>query len=214
MRPTFDLPQVIILGYPRCGSHLLESALGSHPKIHKRGECFLRYRRDITKSTRAIYAVRTDESVYSNKPFRVNTGILMYYVVDFFESQFGTLANYKIIHLTRDPVSTSYSVMQMIADRDYYKERYMAHYRVGEAALPHVPFDIGAAHSLVPDIVKQQSFYADKIRNYPNVLTISYDMITQGGQINTFPDELSAKLLSFVDVGVWPLSTDLLKTGQ
>ena len=124
-----ECPDVVILSHPRSGTHFLEASLANHPKIHKRGECFLRYERLIAKErseqVREMQKFpRRFLRVLTNRPNRLNIAILMYRKMSFFTDilQF-SLADLKLIHLLRNPRHVAISCAQMETDRLHFGVR-------------------------------------------------------------------------------------------
>ena len=66
---TLAAPDFVIVSSPRSGTHFLETALASHPKIHRRGECVLRFCRSLAPPNRYVFI---------NKPRHLNGAIVMY----------------------------------------------------------------------------------------------------------------------------------------
>jgi hypothetical protein len=92
----FDIPEVIILSHQRSGTHFFQSCLMSHPKIRGRGECFDRYEK--ARLSR-VECGSEDLALFRNESGKINVGILMYNQIPSFESWFGVLRGYKLIHL-------------------------------------------------------------------------------------------------------------------
>ena len=137
----------------------------------------------------------------------------MYNYVDFFESMFGSLKNQKLIHLIRDPLCVAKSLVQKRANRDHYKERYASHYWADQLPLANRPFSLKAAVIVSEEIQREQIYYSQRISNYPNVLTITYESLTHNYHTSVLPDNICATLLQFIGVEWQSLSTSQLKTG-
>jgi hypothetical protein len=74
MPPKFESPYAIIVSHPRSGTHVLESCLASHPKIHKRSECVLRYKQLALKKKLPV-GLR-DRPIFTNRPGYVNIALV------------------------------------------------------------------------------------------------------------------------------------------
>jgi hypothetical protein len=211
--PPFEIPQVIILSYPRSGTHFLESALASHPQIRTRGECFLRYRRRLLDSAHPEHFFRPDSVVYTNSPDKVNIGILMYNVVEFFNEYCGSLTDYRIIHLLRNPRDAAISVLQMRANRAHYGNAYAVHYRIGQVVPPHCPYDVNEVELLEHQIAAEQAKFLLLLRDQQNVLELVYDALLSSHDCDDMPRNIAETILNFLDLPPMPLRTSLQRTG-
>jgi hypothetical protein len=206
-----DKPDAIILSHPRSGTHFLLSSLASHPNIHGRGEFILRYRR-LRKDRARLAAYVDSQFIFRNEPKKFNVAIVMYGEVGPFENVCGSLFNFKIIHLLRDPKSTAQSLAQCEADRNYLGKSYRAHYHGNE--VPHAPAAIS------PEQIKQfcakveaaQDVYSETLKKHPNCMSISYEEITRGREVSSLNPEIATRLLTFLGQELHPLGTSLRKS--
>ena len=210
---VFDLPQIIILSQPRSGTHFIETALASHPDIRPRGECFLRYKRYMDALAVDKSAIVPHAHVFHNSPCRTNVGILMYNMIGFFESTWGSLTSQRLIHLLRNPKDIAASVAQKLVDSNYYKDSYRSHYRITHTPLLHQPIDRSLAAAMEKSILIQQRHYINELATYPHVLTVDYDLITGNQQTFELDDGIATMLLGFIGISYHKLTTNLLKTG-
>jgi hypothetical protein len=157
---------------------------------------------------------RKDWAVFENEPYKVNIGILMYCVVEFFEKQFGCLENYKIIHLLRDPVEVAMSEVQKIVNREFYTPAgYASHYRISDTPPINRPFDQRLALQMAAQIQEDQAQFTRRMEQHPNAFRVSYEDLTQNRQANSIPDDAACRLLNFIGVDLSSLTTTLRKTG-
>lgn len=209
LSPPFDMPDVLIISYPRSGTHFLESALKSHPQIRGRGECFLRYFRHFSGDTLVKHH---DSDLFTNVPTRVNLGILMYGLVDYARINIGEISNQRIVHLLRDPISVAKSEVQKRANRLHYGV-YSSHYRIGSPPPPNRPIAMTDVLSIAELVNAEQLHYRDRLRCYPKVLTITYEELTNNLQTFVIPDDISYRILDFLGIERSQLRTHYLKTG-
>jgi len=207
----FDQPDVIILSTQRSGTHFLESSLASHPLIHKRGECVLRYRLDGANPK--LDAVHRQGRIFTNRPNRTNLAIVMYSEVALLEKLCGPLEKQKIIHLLRDPESVARSVLQKDANKNKYQERYRAHYKLNEKVLPDVAFDRAKVKPLTRQIAAEQKKFIRRLKGHPHLFVIHYEDIAGQGEVNILPKKFTREILKFLQLPYHPLSNDLKKTG-
>jgi hypothetical protein len=210
--PNFDMPQVSILSYPRSGTHLLQSLLASHPHARGRGECFLRYERQILHSKTDTKQYPVHEAFF-NDPQRLNIGIIMYPIVDMVESYYGPIEKLKLIHLTRDPLSAALSKAQMEANRQVYRNLYESHFSEGQDIMPNQPFSDTWVHKWAASVAAQQRRYVERLKGLSNVFTVTYEAITHNQETHYLSNQISAALLRFLELDVRPLRTSLIKTG-
>ena len=206
----FEVPDVIILGQPRSGTHFLEESLASHPQIRGRGECFLRYQRFLAQGV-SIEPIK--KRLFINKRHRVNVGILMYYLVDFFTKKFGAISDYRILHILRNPRDIAVSVAQMEADRLHFGRDYRVHRKLHHPAPVHAPILIQKVKEIEAKAMQMQQGFCRRLGSLPNVLTIDYDIITAGRQTNKLPEKYARLLLDFLHLPYHPLENALQKTG-
>jgi hypothetical protein len=210
----FERPDAIILANQRSGTHLLQDFLASHPGVHPRGECVLRYKRHWGKKTEHSLIALQKPHVFTNKPSFLNIAIVMYNQVDLYERLCGDLEEVAVIHLLRDPLSTATSVAQMRADRAVAGLSYRAHYHVHES----LPSPSPAAAVEVPEIARQiedwQRAYSARLGSHRKMLKIGYEDISGGREVRELADEIALPLLHFLGLPSHPLRTTLRKTGK
>jgi hypothetical protein len=213
--PVFELPEVLILSYPRSGTHFLQSSLASHPKIHGRGECIMRFKRLISQQPKQEQSQNLpDPFIFTNKPNHLNVAILMYKLVDFATDEFGcSLTDFKIIHLIRNPKQVAYSNAQAGANRKSLGAKFKAHYRLHECLPPNSPISLQMVDKIEKEVILLQKKYSKKLGSHPNVLTIDYETLTSGRQVNKISKEYASLLLNFLGLNYAPLRNSLRKTG-
>ncbi len=152
--------------------------------------------------------------VFKNKPGMMNIGIVMYSQVNLFETLCGSITNFKIIHLLRDPAAVAISSAQMNADKTLLGKQFRAHYQIGET--PHHPasFSMDEAKKIEKKVLRLQIEFLERLRNHQQLLTIRYENITEGKQVNQIPFAISKQLLTFLDLQYYPLQNSLIKTGR
>lgn len=207
-----DKPDAIILGHQRSGTHLLLTALASHPGIHGRGECLLKYKESFAGADLALDFPEDQRYVLNNKPGFLNIAIVMYSQVALFEKLCGPLSG-RIIHLLREPAKVALSMAQKDADRDRYGRAVRAHYRRDEAVPEHAPVSPERMAKFLGWVVAGQRKYAEALRGRPDVLTVSYEELTGDREVRTLAPAVGARLLGFLGLDVRPLATPLRKTG-
>lgn len=208
-RLVFDRPDAVILSHQRSGTHFLLATLASHPKIAGRGECVLGYRRYL--STGRINPAMSNN--FKNQPHKLNIAIVMYSQVSLFEQLCGSLFNFKIIHLLRNPHATALSLAQWHADRDYGRGEYLPHYRVGQMMPQPRPISMQKVALLEKQIVEVQKRYLRKTNIYCDVLQVAYEDLTQNQQTNRLDQYWARVLLEFLGCDDAPLTNSLQKTG-
>jgi len=212
VQPKFDRPYAIIVGHPRSGTHLLEECLASHPKIHKRSECVLRYRQwlegeNLSKTISRKY-------IFNNLPRSVNIAIVMYKELPLLETLCGPLAGFKLIHLLRDPADVARSCAQWKANKAKYGEKARAHYKITETPPPNAKFSAASVRTLTRQVKKLQDQHAALFAQHPATLTVHYEEFTGSREVNQLPDAFSRKILKFIGLKPCPLFCDLRKTGS
>jgi hypothetical protein len=198
-------PDAVILSHPRSGTHFLLSSLASHPKIHGRGEFIRRYQRGQRTDS--------DPPVFSNLADHMNIAIVMYVQAARFERLCCPFSNCKIIHLLRNPRDVAVSLLQMQVNKERLGSAFRAHYRVHDPPLENAPIDEAAVENRGQLVRNIQQVYIDLFKSHRDLLTISYDEITNNAQVNTFPEPIAARLLAFLGLSYAPLTTTLRKTG-
>jgi hypothetical protein len=210
--PRFEAPDALILAYPRSGTHLLLSCLGSHPGVHKRGECVLKYDRLTRLHDPVERRPRPDAFIFVNKTLFMNIGIVMYSMIPVFERLCGPLSQHRVIHLLRNPGNVARSVAQMEADRVLLGNAYRAHHKVGEKAPPPSPISTDAVERVYRKVVASQALYAEVLRTHPRCLTLTYEEITDNRNTSTIPEAAGRQLLNFLGLEYHSLSTTLQKS--
>jgi hypothetical protein len=182
----------------------------SHPKIRGRGECFDRYER--ARLSR-VECGNEDIALFRNEAGKINVGILMYNQIPFFESWFGVLRGYKLIHLIRDPLCIAESMAQHRANRAYYKEAYRANYHLNQIPPANQPFDRRSILQYARSVREQQQYYSCKVESTNEVLTIRYETLTHNQQTSRLSDVYCVEILNFMNVEIRQLATNFVKTG-
>jgi hypothetical protein len=212
MNIGFESPDVVILSHPRSGTHLLHSALSSHPKIHGRGECVLRYGRrneEVQTEFPPIW-VRT----FRNSPGHINVAIVMYAMVALFEELCGRLKDHKLIHLIRDPDRVATSLAQLEADKIVLGSNYKSHYRMNETLPPSANISPMKIQRIAAKVAADQRLYVLALASHQNCLTITYEALTRNQEVSTIPAPISIKVLTFLGLDFFELTTTLRKTGH
>jgi len=212
MQPKFEPPYAIIVGHPRSGTHLLEECLASHPKIHKRSECVLRYKQLGGK--KKLPAVLLKRPIFTNQPGCVNIAIVMYAELPLLEQLCGPLAGFKIIHLLRSPPDVARSCAQWKANKAKYGKKARAHFKVNETPQPNAKFPTAALPAHALEIKKLQDQHAALFAQHPATLTVSYEEFTGNREVDRLPDAFSKKILKFIGLQPRPLFCDLRKTSS
>lgn len=200
---NFDPPDFVILSHPRGGTHFLQASLASHPRVHGRGECILARIRG--KEPAGPY-------IFQNKPGCLNCAIVMYQHAADFEDLCGPLGEFKLIHLLRGAGDVAMSVAQMEADRAVLGEAYKAHHRIFRPAPEHAPISARRVRALQAEIASLQKEMTDELRDHPRLLTITYEELTHGGQVNELAGQAAASLLDFLGLEHLPLKNTLRKS--
>jgi hypothetical protein len=209
---AFDKPDVVILSHPRSGTHFLEASLNSHPRIHKRGQCVLRY--NLRHADQRSVELQQKAKIFSNEPGRVNIAIVMYSEVEDFERLCGPLARCKVIHLLRNSKDVARSVAQWQADKAVYGTNSRAHYKLGEKPLPKAPLQHDGLADIEAEVKKWQRNFTKQLQKHPAVMVVRYEEITHNRQVNRLSYEFGKKILNFLGLGPYPLHNELRKTGE
>jgi hypothetical protein len=212
MPPKFDRPYAIIVGHPRSGTHLLEECLASHPQIHKRSECVLRYKQ--LRGQKKLPAALRKRPILTNQPGRVNIAIVMYAELPLFEQLCGPLKDVKVIHLLRNPPDVARSCAQWKANKAQYGKKARAHFKVSETPLPNAKFPTAALPAHTREVKKLQDQHAALFAQHPATLTVSYEEFTGNREVSQLPEAFSQKLLKFIGLKPYLLFCDLRKTGS
>jgi hypothetical protein len=216
-RHFIDCPEAIILSHSRSGTHFLEASLGNHPKVHQRGECFLRYEQFIAENCREQLKKppRRGSHRYKNIPDKLNIAILMYPNVPFVTNELRfSLQAVKIIHLLRNPRHVAISCAQMEADRFHFGDGFKAHYKLDQPSHEHVPIREKRIQEIKQEVMAFQNDFSEKLKNHPHVLTINYDEVTKNQQMNEIPERLASEWLNFLGLNPFLLKNSLKKTGN
>jgi hypothetical protein len=143
----------------------------------------------------------------------VNIAIVMYQSLRLFGHLCGSLYDYKLIHLVRNPRLVAMSIAQMRADRLVYRDAYRAHEFVHEPAVSRVPFSWHVVERLVPQVAGAQRRFLKRFRDHRNVLSVNYEDLTGNREVSRLPIESSRAVLRFLGLAFEELTTTLRKTG-
>jgi len=211
MAHQFEKPDVIILGHARSGTHFLEACLASHPKIHKRGECILRFKRN--RGDPALHEECLRDHLFINRPNHLNIAIVRYGDVSLLNQLCGPLFEFRVIHLLRAPEDVALSVAQMWADRRLHGKDFKAHYKINEPMRPHGPIRLDELEKLKAKVHSEQSDYIKYLASHANIITLKYEEMTNNEQTNLLPDAVGRRILDFLGLEFCPLRNKLQKTG-
>jgi len=200
---TLAAPDFVIVSSPRSGTHFLESALASHPRIHGRGECVLRFCRSLAPPSKYVFI---------NKPGHLNGAIVMYAQIRDFEQMFGSIHEFKAIHLLRNPRDAALSRAQKESDRKLMGAKYKAHRRMQEGPQQHTSISAERVNEFYEKIKKDQEVFRKFIEGHPNLLEVTYEDLTNNSQVHKLAEEPARRLLSFLGVPYKSLTTTLRKT--
>jgi hypothetical protein len=99
----------------------------------------------------------------------------------------------------------------MEVDRNALGKDFRAHYHASdEVVLP--PLADSAIEQKVKKIADAQAEFKGRLAGRSNVLTITYEELTQNCQVNTIDEKSTKKLVDFLDLDVHVLSTKLVKS--
>ncbi len=189
---------------------MLLASLMSHPQVRSRGECVLGYRTCLDNQD--IETLMERKYIHSNRTDRVNIGIVMYSAMPAFAELGGNLETIRIIHLLRDPQQTARSCLALKASRAA-DPSVKSHYKLDERQpTGKVSVDSVKLAALAGRIAALQAHYKSLLMEHPRVLSISYEELTHGQQVNTVPDNVSKKLLDFLGLPFQVLTNPLQKT--
>lgn len=204
---VIEPPHAIILSHQRSGTHLLQAALASHPRVHGRGEFILQYRRRGREPRSA-----NSSDIYVNRPGLVNLGIVMYSECDIFQNVCARLDTMKIIHLLRNPRDVARSVAQMEADRVKLGPDFKAHYTLDE--VPHAPAvsseELRVA--IQAKVAAEQEHFMAQMDGHPRLFVVTYEDLTGGKQTNALARTLAEPILNFIGLEYRPLTCNLRKS--
>jgi hypothetical protein len=203
-----ETPDAVIVSHQRSGTHFLASSLASHPKIHDRGEFVLRHQRGQPSDDGTGH-----HPAFTNLPNHLNIGIVMYSEAERFERLCRRLNECKVIHLLRNPRDVAVSQIQMEADRARLGIAFRAHYRIADTPPEPAPIDVKAVEGREKAVRSVQRTYANRFKLHCDILTVSYDEITNNCQVNIVPEPIAVRILSFLGLTYSPLTTTLRKTG-
>lgn len=209
-----NAPDLVIFSHQRSGTHFLQASLASHPEIDPRGEIVLKFKKVRDRLIVNSALANAIRSLTDVNPGRISVGIVMYSQLELFEKLFGSLMNFKVIHLTRNPAHVARSLVQMQADKAAFGARYRAHYSVKEAMHSPAPISEIQIQAKAERIMLLQRFYASLIEGHPDALTVSYESLCQNRQVNQLPDKSARQLLEFIDIPYQVLTNTLQKTGS
>jgi hypothetical protein len=207
----FERPDVIIISHPRSGTHFLAASLASHPTIHSRGECVQWYTRNVKNPSMIKKGIERHQA--TNKPGKINIAIVMYCHIEAYHRLCGQIAPSKVMHLLRNPENIARSVLQAAANWHCYGDRYKAHCRVGETALPNAPIDTDRIESEARIIRRLQIQFSKHLQSFNDVLSITYEELTGNQQTSKIPEATARKLLTYLNLEYHPLSNYLKKVG-
>ena len=208
--PKVEAPQICILSHQRSGTHLLQSLLASHPKVHGRGEFILQYRKMLRGDTRYLSPDEGDR-IFLNQPGRTNVAIVMYSQLDTFEALLGSIYEHSTIHLLRDPEKVACSILQMEANRQRQGDRYRAHYHQHESLPANEPYSKDQLQTLVERVQSRQLEIRGKLAAHSRLLTLTYEELTGDKDTSALQGALADQLLRFVQLEAAPLTTTLRK---
>jgi len=206
----FEKPDVVILSCARSGTHFLSTSLASHPKVHTRGECVLRYKREGSNKT--LSKLYRENYRFTNKANCVNTAIIMYPEVHLFEELCGSLFTFKIIHLLRNAEEVAKSIVQKEANISKYGEDYKSHYKIDEECPSNVSYDLARVAALKHAVKAMQIQFLDLLKPHQNILILRYEALTKNKQVNMLPKMLARTILDFLNLDYCPLTNTLRKT--
>ena len=148
-----------------------------------------------------------------NKLDCLNVAIVMYGQVPRFEALCAPLSDCRIIHLLRHPKNVALSVAQLRADHDRYPDL-QAHYRKDEMPPPHAPASAELAERYFEKVSRLQQVFHARFSDHANVLTVSYEEMTQDREISELPEAVTVRLLDFLGLRYRSLTNGLRKTGS
>lgn len=204
-------PDLVILSHQRSGTHLLATALASHPCIRTRGEFLLPLARALRSG--APRPADPGLRVAAAQPGFLDASIVMYNQLDLFQRLFGPLRAGKVVHLVRDPLMVARSALQNRADRALYGEGARAHYRKAETPPRPAPLPAGQLGPVRTRVAAEQARHREELRGHPGLLEVSYEELTDGREVGELPPAVAARLLAFAGVETAVLYTSLRKTG-
>lgn len=180
----------LILATQRSGSHMLASALNSHPDISCQGEI-----------------ARKDEVIEASEG-NVTGAILMYNNWRAFGRRFEAG---KIIHLVRDAKSTSWSRLANSIDKKLEKQDHRAHFR--EKVERSFEINAKRAREVEAAISAEVNRMRAKLKETGiRRMEVKYEELTCGGlSVSRIDPIVSRCLTSFLGVDPAELSTDLVK---
>lgn len=183
-----------IVCHQRSGSHLLATALNSHPDICCQGELL-----QVFKSPMKRYAPKP---VW---PTGIAGAIMMYSHWKLVR-QLG-IAPQKFIHLLRSPEATAISVARNRADSLHRGPDHRPHATRDSPVMHVTNFDASLASEVIPQIEAQQQRFSVLLSDCA-MIEIRYEDLTNGQDIVHLPSGIAAELLSFlgarVDVALKP----------
>ena len=177
----------LIVCTQRSGSHLLASALNSHPDISCRGE------------------LREKDRLIKPSQEGLRGAILMYNRCPAFGT---TYTADKLIHLVRDPKNTAKSRLANSIDKKEKGNEHSAHF----LEIVDREFELngkrlkGVSAAIRNDIRRAKKW----LKGHPH-LEISYEELTGNCSVSTIRPEISARLTDFLGLPKATLSTDLVK---
>lgn len=198
------LPEILIIGYQRSGTHLLESFLKNHPLINGRGEIFLKYEQN--------------GRIEKNKESKINVGILMYGQMSAFEKLGGILKKHKIIHLVRNSEDVALSLLQAEADKKIQGSDYKAHYKENEIMPEHYKIKYRKALLLIikKRIYAKQRKYSEELSK-SGCLELTYESIAPNNKtVKELDKNLTKMIFDYLEIkidGACKLQTRYIKTG-
>jgi hypothetical protein len=202
-----EKPDAIIVAHPRSGAHSLESSLGSHPKIHSRGEFILRYKRLASgNAPLSDLSQPSERSRLENRPGFLNIAIVAYPQIPLFREICGALVDFRLIHLLRDPEVVARSITQLEQKKLARKRKLRSDFESGEAASKLTPASAGAIKSRTSKIIERQQKFTEKFRRHPRHITLSYEELFDHGARDILPESAGRRLLAFLSLEFSPLT--------
>lgn len=187
---TFDL-DFAILCHQRSGSHLIQTCLNSHPDIYCFGELGFAKELDPPAECRVVGA------------------IIMYNQWDRLDGQ---VRIQRFLHLVRNPRDTALSLARNERDKALRGSTHRAHYRKGEELPPAYEVSAEEVRSWQERVERYQARFKDTLAKR-KTLTLTYESLTNNSSVEQLPEREGRRILAFLGVPYYPLSTTLVKSG-
>lgn len=180
-----------IVCHQRSGSHLVQTCLNSHPEIYCFGE------------------LPTGTHVNPPTSYQAVGGIIMYNQWDRLE---GKVTIQRFLHLIRDPRDTAYSLARNEKDKVHGGSTHRAHYRKGEELPPAYEVSAEEVSKWQKRVERYQRRFNDTLARR-EALTLTYESLTDNTSVEQLPEQEARRVLNFLGVPYYPLSTTLVKSG-